>query len=307
MKFDPEKITFGRHESFALRFGWLTKGFQALSDNADIFKSDEATVALGVGKNMVNSIRYWLRATQICTWNQQNGMQRTKIGNAIFGQNGWDPYLEDEATIWLIHWLLATNPQIATAWYWFFNRFHKPEFKSNEVVASISDFSKENIKAKYSTSSVKQDAAVLLRMYIQSKGNVKIPAEEALDSPLSLLKLITFSQTTKIYTSKLWHRDDLPIGIIGYAISDIFSQRDLKEMPIEELMYSKRNNVAVGSVFRLTENALLTKLEKLIHYIPEVYKLDETAGIHQLYQLKTINPIDYLDKHYSTLTRENAA
>ena len=27
--FTPQKAAFGRHETFALRYGWLTKGFQA--------------------------------------------------------------------------------------------------------------------------------------------------------------------------------------------------------------------------------------------------------------------------------------
>ena len=35
MKFKPEKTAFGRHESFALRYGWLTKGFQAFEQSKD--------------------------------------------------------------------------------------------------------------------------------------------------------------------------------------------------------------------------------------------------------------------------------
>jgi len=307
MQFDPHKVTFGRHESFALRFGWLTKGFQALLADGDIFRRDEATVTLGVGKNMVHSIKYWLRATQVCTMNREHGILPTEIGSAIFEGKGWDPYLEDEATIWLIHWLLATNYKEATAWYWFFNCFHKPEFKSKEAAASISDFGKDNIETKFSVTSAKQDVAVLLRMYTQSKGSTKIPAEEALDSPLSILKLISYSSALKAYTSELSSRESLPIGILGYAISDLLINRGINEIPIEDLMYSRSYHVAPGSVFRLTENGLLTKLEQLVHYIPETFKIDDTAGIHQLYCLRAINPFEYLVKHYSEIIQENAA
>ena len=72
MKFNPKTISFGRHETFPLRYSWLTKGFQALISNQNIFSSDEATVELGVGKNMVKSIRFWpflaeyLLQRQIC-------------------------------------------------------------------------------------------------------------------------------------------------------------------------------------------------------------------------------------------------
>jgi hypothetical protein len=59
------KDSFSRHETFALRYSWLTKGFQAFTKNPEIFSSDEATIDLGVGKNRVNAIKYWLRATSI--------------------------------------------------------------------------------------------------------------------------------------------------------------------------------------------------------------------------------------------------
>ena len=63
--FNPTKASFGRHESFALRYSWLTKGFQAFNKNHAIFSSDESTIELGVGKNVVNAIKYSLRATTI--------------------------------------------------------------------------------------------------------------------------------------------------------------------------------------------------------------------------------------------------
>ena len=108
--FNPEKVAFGRHETFALRYGWLTKGFQAISDDPKIFEADDATVTLGVGKNMVSSIRFWLQATRLAERTKE-GFFPTKLGDAIFNEEGWDPYLEDEATIWLIHWLLSTNSE----------------------------------------------------------------------------------------------------------------------------------------------------------------------------------------------------
>ena len=103
MQFNPSKIAFGRHESFALRFGWLTKGFQAFQKRKEIFTDDDAVVELGVGRNMVNSIRHWLRAAQLVTITPDIKIE-TELGKALFSKDtGWDPYLEDEATIWLIH------------------------------------------------------------------------------------------------------------------------------------------------------------------------------------------------------------
>lgn len=63
--FDKSSVSFGRHETFTLRFGWLTKGFKAWCEDPSIFEKNDATVVLGVGKNMVHAIRYWLIARQV--------------------------------------------------------------------------------------------------------------------------------------------------------------------------------------------------------------------------------------------------
>jgi len=306
MKFKPEKTAFGRHESFALRYGWLTKGFQAFEQNRNIFSSPDSIVTLGVGKNMVNSIRHWLRAARLVEMSFDK-KETTLIGRKIFSKDGWDPYLEDEATIWLIHWLMATNPQHATAWYWFFNRFHKPEFTSKEVASALIDFAAEQITSKTSVTTIKHDAAVLLRMYVQKKSNQKITLEEALDSPLSLLNLITYSSSNRTYQSKLTRREGLPLGILGFAITELLNESERTEIPIEDLMYSKNGNVAPGLIFRLSEMALLTKLEQLIHYIPGIYEIRETAGIHQMYMLENIAAQEYLAKHYEIQKRQEQA
>jgi hypothetical protein len=60
-------------------------------------------------------------------------------------------------------------------------------------------------------------------------------------------------------------------------------------------------------VFRLTENALLAKLERLVHYLPDLFELRETAGIHQLYKLEDVEPQQYLARHYGASIEEVAA
>jgi hypothetical protein len=307
MKFDSSRVAFGRHETFALRYSWLSKGFQALSEDPKVFESDDATVVLGVGKNMVVAIRYWLRAAQMI---HPSEPQSTEIGHLLLDlKKGFDPYLEDEATIWLIHWLIATNAELATSFFWFFNKFHKPEFTSQELVTALSDFVKENVNQnkRASATTLKNDAQLLHRMYTQSKGNSRMPLEEALDSPLSLLKLITQTAGGRSFRSKPESRPGLPIGILGFAVSQIMEQRSITSIPIEDLMYSKTDYAAPGSVFRLTENDLITKLERLVDYKPGLFEIRETAGIHQLYRIAKFAPTDYIELHFSDIAQGEAA
>tara|TARA_B100002003_G_C14142697_1_gene549409 strand:- start:1985 stop:2914 length:930 start_codon:yes stop_codon:yes gene_type:complete len=309
MQLNLEKVTFGRHETFPLRYSWLTKGFQAINKDRNIFSSEDATVVLGVGKNMVNSIKYWLRAAKIAKQKDKSPSELvpTEIGKSLFGKRGYDPYLEDEATIWLLHWLIATNAELATAFYWFFSRFHKLEFSSQECSSALQEFVREHINTKAPSTTLKNEIAVLLRMYAKSKITPKTSFEDVLDSPLTELKLVTHFSGIRMYQSKQDNREGLPLGILGFAMTELFTHYGENEIPIEDIMYGKNEFSAPGSVFRLSENALLTKLERLINYIPGVYEIRETSGIHQVYKLGTVEAIEYLDKHYKDYSKIAAA
>jgi hypothetical protein len=298
--FDPKQITFGRHQTFPLRFGWLTKGFQALGEDDGIFSKDDATVTLGVGRNMVDSIKYWLQAARIVEYRT---LQSTDLGKAIFAPDGFDPYLEDEGTLWLIHWLLASNSMMATALYWFFNRYHKPEFTATELQQGLTIFA-EDSQSKVSPNTLKQDAAIIVRMYVASAGDKRTPLEEALDSPLALLDLITPHTLGKTYQSRVTERPELPCEILGYAVSELFLAKNATAIPLEELLQGTPQHPSPGSVFRLSENGLLTKLEELVQQYPQYVELRETAGLHQLYKINTkFSPLDLLKHYYTTDTQ----
>jgi len=293
--FTSQKAAFGRHETFALRYGWLTKGFQALQENPGVFNSDASTVTLGVGKNMVNAIRYWLRATQMI----DDGLQATELGLAIFAEEGWDPYFEDEATLWLVHWMLATNSELATAWYWFFNCFHKAEFNSEEGANDLAAFVSENLTGKHSERTVRHEINVILKMYCQGKQGAKVEMEDVLDAPLASLKLVTASKHTHYYRCRNTAHDSLPLAIIAFAVNEVFNLRGVSILPIADLMYGEKFGVAIGGVFKLTEGELLAKLERVVEANPDIFTINETAGMHQLYRIQeNISSLVFLGDYY---------
>ena len=299
MKFDAKSMAFGRHETFALRYGWLSKGFQAVVKNSEIFGRENATVVLGVGKNMVSAIKYWLRACQMI---DSNTAKPTDLGKHLLSKRGFDPYLEDEATIWLLHWLLATNPELATSWFWFFNRYHKSEFTGQQLTTALIDYVNDQAhnRKKPSPNTLKSDALLIPRMYTQSRGNGCAPLEDALDSPFALLKLISQSAGGRSYQSTPQARPQLPIGVLGFAVCQMFIAKKAAALSIEDIMYSRDEFPAPGSVFRLTENGLVTKLECLVNYIPDVFEMRDTAGQHQLYRSEKVESLEFIKKHYAT-------
>lgn len=57
-------LKFSGHDTFHCRQQWLLKGIELIENkNLKGFSNlEEAILNLGVGKNMVQSIQYWLRA-----------------------------------------------------------------------------------------------------------------------------------------------------------------------------------------------------------------------------------------------------
>jgi hypothetical protein len=301
-------VGFGRHETFHLRFSWLSKGYQALQRDPTVFEQDESVVELGVGRNMVRSIRHWLLATQMAELNGL-ALRPTPLGEQLLSLDGWDPYLEDQSTIWLLHWLLCSSTAQATVNYWFFNHFHKAVFSSAEAQTGFADFCREKVKTKFSITTAKKDVSVLLRMYTQSRPNKWTPLEETLDSPMALLGLVSHPSggSSRSFQSRADRRDELPEFIIGYAVAQLFTAKGVNSLPLEQLMYSREGWIAPGTVFRLTESALLTKIERLVRKLTGVLEIREVAGVHQLYLLSPLDPSDLLRNHYLHARREAAA
>jgi hypothetical protein len=81
------------HETFPCRYTWLPKAVRGLRENSRLF-SDEARamVDLGVGKNMVRSIRFWSQVAGMATAGVKGGGHLlTNFGTALLGERGLDP------------------------------------------------------------------------------------------------------------------------------------------------------------------------------------------------------------------------
>ena len=107
----------------------------------------------------------------------------------------------------------------------------------------------------------------------------RVPLEDALDSPLSLLGLVRPVPDGHRHRCAAEERDGPPDGVFGYAVADLFNAIGLSTLPITELMYGRAGFPAIGACFRLTENVLLTKLERMIRRLPGRFALREQAGI----------------------------
>src|SRR5205823_12197546 len=126
---------------------------------------------LGVGKNMVRSIRHWCLAAGVLEESQYGGaaLQATDLGTLMLAYDGLDPYLEDPATLLVLHWQIASNRARATTWFWTFSHFHEPEFTREVLGSALSRWTQTLPGKPVADSSLKRDVEVFLRTYLRSR------------------------------------------------------------------------------------------------------------------------------------------
>jgi hypothetical protein len=299
VKLDPKNTAFGRHETFPLRYAWLTKGYEALIERPDIFaQPDLAMVKLGVGRNMVNAILYWLQAARLIEYVDGRAIP-TVLGQTILGEQG-DRFLEDEATLWVIHWLIASNSRLATGFYWFFNRFALPRFREEELRASLTDFVERELRIERSASTLKSDTSTLLRMYAPVDPTDSGRGEDHLDTPMSQLGLIEHAGQGREFLSVRAARPFLPPLALHLALAECLADEDNGQpaIPIRDLLYGRDQGSAPGAVFRLSEDGLMMALNRVMRTWPGYYDLRDTAGIHQLYRIRDVGSPESIVRDY---------
>ncbi|MCT7980491.1 DUF4007 family protein [Laspinema olomoucense] len=165
---------FARHETFHPRFGWLKKGFDKAKEDPGVFLVEDAPVRLGVGKNMVRSIRYWCKVFKLLADDRP-----TEFGYNLLEDDGWDPFLEDPASLWLLHWNLLKPTCDAAAWHYTFNQFRRVEFSQNDLFLAVSDYG-QTLKKNIAESSINKDVSCILRMYVKQRSQTKV-SEDSID------------------------------------------------------------------------------------------------------------------------------
>lgn len=287
-----QKLSFSGHDTFHCRQLWLKKGYDFLR-NGNKFTDTNAVVLLGVGKNMVSAIFFWMKAFGLIN---KNG-DITDVAEYIFSPEGIDPYLEDEATLWLLHYQLVTTGQ-ASIYNLIFNdlRKEKIEFTKENFLMFVERKSNEFGLSQFNKKTVSTDFDVLTKMYIRTTEQVK-DKEDTFSGLLADLNLIQEEKkVNSLYSIPNGNRNSLPEEIIIYSILD---SGDFQNSISLNTLFQERNQA--GSVFAITKNALMEKLES-ISKNPAFKKfgitLSDHAGIKELQFSSKPNKFDILNHYY---------
>lgn len=234
------------------------------------FIDEAAVVDLGVGKNMVASIRYWLKVFGLV----DDKDNPTEIAEFIFGDNGVDLYLEDTLTLWLLHYQIIKH-QKASIYSLVFDLFRRERHDFSK--AHLKRFLQRKIderKESFSENTIDSDIKTFLSSYISSNPN---DIEDGYSNVLQELNILSYYVQLDDNGHKIdWYRFnvspkmDLPIEALLFTIKD----NDLYGNSIS-LSSLANDKASLGSVFLLTEMALADKLKEM----PSNYGVfTETAG-----------------------------
>lgn len=255
----PIKLTFSGHETFHCRHLWLKKGYDFIKKGGK-FTDNDAVVELGVGKNMVSSISFWMKAFGII---DKDGLL-TDFAHYILEDNGKDPYIEDEATLWLLHYQLITQ-NIASTYSLIFNEFRreKIEFTRDNFIAFVVRKAEELNLSQINKNTVSTDFEVLTKMYLRTDAQSK-DREDTFSGLLTELNIIqeekrkVDDKTVTFYSISTEEKSEIPDEVLLYAILD----NDNFDKSISLYTIEQEPDQA-GSIFAIGRTGLINKIESI--------------------------------------------
>lgn len=285
------KLTFTGHEAFHCRPLWLKKGYDFVKENKS-FNEPSAVVDLGVGKNMVNAINYWIHSFGL----SDKDYKLDKLAEYLFDEEGKDPFLEDTASLWLLHYyLIKTNK--ASIYNLFFNEFRKERYEFNKPALKKFLIRKcEENSIQWNENSIERDIGVFIKNYERPKRVNTKNLEDELFRLFPNLELI--SEIEKAGDNNLWYqiktaeRKEIPIEIILFIILDQYE--DCKSVNFFNLMYYDNS---IGSCLVITENGLYEKLQDLDENYGGITFTDD-AGIKELQIRDELDKWEILNNYY---------
>lgn len=288
IKPNSTKYLFSGHESFPCKSLWLKKGYDFVVEGNN-FNSPEAVISLGVGKNMVASIRHWMKV-----FGMLKDDEITDLAKYLFDNNdGKDCYLEDIATLWLLHFTLVFSNE-ATLYNMFFcglqrERTHfDREQALNYVRLKMAEAGK---MTQFNANTVKKDIGVLLQNYTLPR---KSQSNEDFSSLLIDLDLIRQDIEGKGYYINVDGKKKVTSEIFLYALLKLKEQEGDNTISFDTIQDN------IGLIFCMQDYETIEMLRSLSGKYKKYFSYSDVAGIKQVQFTADLDCKKVLDKYYGS-------
>jgi len=263
-------------------------------------------VELGLGKNMVRSVRFWAQSAGIAVTAGKAGRYLlTDFATALLGERGLDPYLEDIRTLWLIHWKLATSKDMPLlAWDYLINNWHEPEITPS---AAVSALRKETIKhGELSATTITGHFETFLHTYVPTRSRKGEILEDNLDCPLVELEFIVqrgehaTATKGKHEAAYAFNRDWKPEITPSLFIYSLNAFWDLRHTGDEILSFREvaHGHGSPGQIFKLPEDDVRTRLEELNRTANSPFSYSESLNLQQVRRRSGCGEVELLKRIY---------
>lgn len=276
------KPIFSGHETFSCKLHWLKRGYEFVVNEYN-FNDEEAVVHLGVGKNMVASIKYYMKAFGLL--NQDGDLE--DIAHKLFNsENGLDPFLEDIGSLYLLHFLIVSTNH-ATAYKITFVDYHSQRniIEKNKLQNFIKHLCFDNAGYQniYNENTVKKDINVLIHNYY-NKSISNIEDSNTIFAQLNLIR--ETEEGTFVFNYE--NKTNVPPKIFLYALLHSFHDNN-------SISFEMMKDLAL--IFCLTNNDLLNIIKQLCIDYSGILVFSDVAGIKEL-QIKGELSKDEVLKNY---------
>lgn len=288
MLIETKNLVFSGHETFPLRQSWLNKlvGYSDFEGKIDksFFLQEETMAKLGVGKNMVSSIRHWGTATGMLIEKNDALYIVDEFATLLNRYDGIDPYLENSNSIWFMHFKLCAFPVRSTSWFWLFNRISAASFTKEDVLNSITAKLASN-SLKVSSTTIERDIDTCIRCYT-SKLDGKGAVEDASDSVLTELSLI-FEESRGTYSFRRGPKPTISPFLFAYALIIFWDTYYLnqQQLSFDLIAYG---DASPGKVFKLDEESIMNYIEAMKDITRGAFEWTSSGGIRQLVRMKPL-------------------
>ncbi|MBD0865295.1 MAG: DUF4007 family protein [Rhodobacteraceae bacterium] len=285
------RVVISGHEAFAPRHGWLVKLYHAVRHDPDLFRDDDnAVLGLGIGRNMVRSLRFWgvafglLPSSGVARSNDRShhgGV--TLFADALLNPgSGLDPYLDEIGSLWRLHWVLSTRANLG-AWS-VLSELGEPEITRADLVARVLARARSNGRATERTAANHVD--VFLRMYDATSATDWASWEDGLGSPFQDLDFLRTTRRGGLPVASAPFCSARPIDArsTAFIIADYWHRnvRGGTTLSLRAMLLEAR---APGTILRLDEIGLHALLRDMCDAAPVgTLREDGLGGINLVMQ-----------------------
>jgi Protein of unknown function (DUF4007) len=289
------RFRYSGHETFPCRYAWLPKAFAAIDSDRSAFSDEEsAMIRLGVGKNMVRAIRFWMVEMSVAIRHEDGGYQPSAFARSVLDKKkGIDPFLQDIRTLWLLHWNLCTHnlEDPLFAWEFLINHWQSAEISRSIVLQAFRKAADKETRPP-SDVTLGQHFDTFLHTYVPTRSRKGEIQEDNLDCPLVELDFIQHvgerrldgtGKREPIYAFRLEDKPEITPELFAYCLDDYWKQRrnNEKTLTFKDVTFGQGSP---GQVFKLPEWSVRERLESIALDADGAFRYAESATQQQIYR-----------------------